>query len=96
LGVGYTCTISPSCIPSLKLLHGCYRLPARLDARFSFENLLPGEIIWRRKEETDISRGTDKLSRIVSSRMSDEEFEQISKEVGVASREEAYYYKMMV
>jgi asparagine synthase (glutamine-hydrolysing) len=63
--------------------------------RKAFENLLPGEIIWRRKEETDISRGTDKLSRIVSSRMSDTEFEQISKEVRVASREEAYYYKMM-
>jgi len=71
-------------------------LPARLDARFCFGNLLPSEIIWRRKEETDISRGTDKLSRIVSSRMSDAEFEQMSKEVGVASREEAYYYKMMV
>lgn len=63
--------------------------------RKAFENLLPGEIIWRRKEETDISRGTDKLSRIASSRMSDDEFEQISKEAGVASREEAYYYKMM-
>jgi asparagine synthase (glutamine-hydrolysing) len=65
--------------------------------RKAFENLLPTEIIWRRKEETDISRGTDKLSRIVSSRMSDEEFKQISKskEVGVASREEAYYYTMM-
>jgi len=63
--------------------------------RKAFENLLPGEIIWRRKEETDISRGTDKLSRIVSSRMSDDEFEQISKEAGIASREEAYYYKMM-
>jgi hypothetical protein len=54
------------------------------------------KIIWRRKEETDISRGTDKLSRIVSSRVSDEEFEQISKEVGVASHEDAYYYKMML
>ena len=63
--------------------------------RKAFENLLPTEIIWRRKEETDISRGTDKLSRVVSSRMSDDEFEQISKEAGVASREEAYYYKMM-
>jgi len=65
--------------------------------RKAFENLLPGEIIWRRKEETDISRGTDKLSRIVSSRMSDEEFEQISKSkaVRITSREEAYYYKMM-
>ncbi len=65
--------------------------------RKAFENLLPGEIIWRRKEETDISRGTDKLSRVVSSRMSDDEFEQISKskEVRIASREEAYYYKMM-
>jgi asparagine synthase (glutamine-hydrolysing) len=63
--------------------------------RKAFENLLPTEIIWRRKEETDISRGTDKLSRIVSSRMSDAEFEQLSKEVGVVSREEAYYYKMM-
>lgn len=63
--------------------------------RKAFENLLPTEIIWRRKEETDISRGTDKLSWIVSSRMPDEEFKQISKEVGVASREEAYYYKMM-
>ena len=65
--------------------------------RKAFEKFLPGEIIWRRKEETDISRGTDKLSRIVSSRMSDAEFEQISKstEVRITSREEAYYYKMM-
>ena len=63
--------------------------------RKAFENLLPPEIIWRRKEETDISRGTDKLSQIVSSRMPDAEFKQISKEAGVASREEAYYYKMM-
>jgi len=65
--------------------------------RKAFENLLPGEIVWRRKEETDISRGTDKLSRIVSSRMPDEEFKRISKstEVRITSREEAYYYKMM-
>jgi len=63
--------------------------------RKAFENLLPDEIIWRRKEETDISRGTDKLSRIVSSRMPDAEFKQISKEVRITSREEAYYYKMM-
>ncbi len=62
-------------------------------ALFNFKNAEEG----RRKEETDISRGTDKLSRIVSSRMSDEEFEQISKskEVRITSREEAYYYKMM-
>ncbi len=60
-------------------------------ALFNFKNAEEG----RRKEETDISRGTDKLSQIVSSRMSDTEFEQISKEAGVASREEAYYYKMM-
>ena len=65
--------------------------------RKAFEKFLPTEIVWRRKEETDISRGTDKLSRIVSSRMSDAEFEQISKstEVRITSREEAYYYKMM-
>lgn len=65
--------------------------------RKAFEKLLPSEIIWRRKEETDISRGTDKLSQIVSSRMSDEEIEQISKskEVRITSREEAYYYTMM-
>ena len=65
--------------------------------RKAFENLLPTEIIWRRKEETDISRGTDKLSQIVSSRMPEEEFEQISKSkaVRITSREEAYYYKMM-
>ena len=63
--------------------------------RKAFENLLPTEIVWRRKEETDISRGTDKLSRIVSSRMSDAEFERISKEAGVASPEKAYYYKMI-
>jgi len=65
--------------------------------RKAFEKFLPTEIIWRRKEETDISRGTDKLSRIVSLRMSDAEFKQISKstEVRITSREEAYYYKMM-
>ena len=63
--------------------------------RKAFEKSLPTEIIWRRKEETDISRGTDKLSRIVSSRMSDEEFKRISKEVGVTSPEEAYYYKVL-
>ena len=62
-------------------------------ALFNFKNAEDG----RRKEETDISRGTDKLSRIVSSKMSDAEFEQISKstEVRITSREEAYYYKMM-
>ena len=62
-------------------------------ALFNFKNAEEG----RRKEETDISRGTDKLSRIVSSKMSDAEFEQISKstEVRMTSREEAYYYKMM-
>jgi asparagine synthase (glutamine-hydrolysing) len=65
--------------------------------RKAFENLLPSEIIWRRKDETDLSRGTDKLSQIVSSRMPDAEFEQLSKskEVRITSREEAYYYKMM-
>ncbi len=62
-------------------------------ATFNFKNAEEG----RRKEETDISRGTDKLSQIVSSRMSDAEFEQISKstEARITSREEAYYYTMM-
>jgi asparagine synthase (glutamine-hydrolysing) len=63
--------------------------------RKAFEKSLPTEIIWRRKEETDISRGTDKLSRIVSSIISDAEFKQMSKVARVASHEEAYYYKMM-
>jgi asparagine synthase (glutamine-hydrolysing) len=63
--------------------------------RKAFEKLLPTEIIWRMKEETDISRGTDKLSRIVSSRISDAEFERISKEVGVTSHEAAYYYNFI-
>ena len=70
---------------------GVKRLPLPLPSCFKIFFLT----IWRRKEETDISRGTDKLSKIVSSRMPEEEFEQISKEAGVASREEAYYYKMM-
>ncbi|MCK4397957.1 MAG: hypothetical protein KAV25_03080 [Methanophagales archaeon] len=72
---------------------GVKRLPLPLPSCFNFFFLA----IWRRKEETDISRGTDKLSRIVSSRMSDAEFEQISKSkaVRITSREEAYYYKMM-
>ena len=72
---------------------GVKRLPLPLPSCFKFFFLT----IWRRKEETDISRGTDKLSQIVSSRMSDEEFEQISKstEVRITSREEAYYYKAL-
>jgi len=63
--------------------------------RKAFEKFLPTEIIWRRKEETDISRGTDKLSRIVSSRISDAEFKQMSKVARVASHEEAYYYNFI-
>jgi hypothetical protein len=72
---------------------GVKRLPLPLPSCFKIFFLT----IWRRKEETDISRGTDKLSRIVSSRMPEEEFEQISKstEVRITSREGAYYYKMM-
>ena len=65
--------------------------------RKAFENIPPTEIIWRRKEETDISRGTDKLSQIV-----DCFFENVGcgirtniKRDRVASLEEAYYYKMM-
>jgi asparagine synthase (glutamine-hydrolysing) len=63
--------------------------------RKAFEKSLPTEIIWRRKEETDISRGTDKLSRIVSLRISDAEFKQMSKVARVASHEGAYYYKVL-
>jgi asparagine synthase (glutamine-hydrolysing) len=63
--------------------------------RKAFEELLPTEIVWRRKDKNGISRGTDKLSEIVSSTISDEEFGELSKEIKLTSREEAYYYKMM-
>jgi asparagine synthetase B (glutamine-hydrolysing) len=42
-----------------RIIEFASKIPFKLKVRKAFENLLPGGIIWRRKEETDISRGTD-------------------------------------
>ena len=68
--------------------------------RKAFEDMLPSEIVWRRKEQFDEGSGTaDLLPKLLRSLITDEEADRYRKrypDVMLRSAEECYYHRVLV
>jgi len=64
--------------------------------RKSFEDLIPPEIIWRKKEPIEYGSGSNKLHEIIENMVSDEEFQSVKQKTGIKflNKEHCYYYRI--
>jgi len=64
--------------------------------RKSFEDLIPAEIVWRKKEPIEYGSGSSKLHEIINSRVTDEEFQSARKEVDIKfiNKEHFFYWRI--
>jgi len=64
--------------------------------RKSFEDLIPAEIVWRRKEPIEYGSGSTKLHEIIDSMVTDEEFQSARREVDIKfiNKEHFFYWRI--
>jgi asparagine synthase (glutamine-hydrolysing) len=64
--------------------------------RKSFEDLIPAEIVWRRKEPIEYGSGFTKLHEIIDSMVTDGEFQSARKEVDIKfiNKEHFFYWRI--
>ena len=86
--VRFTLEISPE----LKVKDGV----GKYILRKSFEDLLPPEIAWRRKEPIEYGSGSTKLHGIINGMVTDGEFQSARKEVDIKfiNKEHFFYYRI--
>ena len=95
----------------LQMIELGQRIPAKLKLagnplvekwilRKAFEDLLPSEIVWRKKEQFDEGSGTvDLLTQMLAEAMSEEEAQSYQKKytgTGLRSAEECYYHQVFM
>jgi len=78
--------------PELKVRKGI----GKYILRKSFEDLLPPEIIWRKKEPIEYGSGSNKLHKVIDDMIPNEEFRLAMKETGIKfiNREHFFYYRI--
>jgi asparagine synthase (glutamine-hydrolysing) len=78
--------------PELKVKDGV----GKYILRRSFEDLIPREIVWRRKEPIEYGSGSTKLHEIINSMVTDEEFQSARKEVDIKfiNKEHFFYWRI--
>jgi asparagine synthase (glutamine-hydrolysing) len=78
--------------PELKVKDGV----GKYILRKSFEDLIPAEIVWRRKEPIEYGSGSTKLHEIINSMVTDEEFQSARKEVDIKfiNKEHFFYWRI--
>jgi asparagine synthase (glutamine-hydrolysing) len=76
--------------PELKVKDGV----GKYILRKSFEDLIPADIVWRRKEPIEYGSGFTKLHEIIESMVTDEEFQSARKEVDIKfiNKEHFFYW----
>jgi len=64
--------------------------------RKSFEDLIPPEIVWRKKEPIEYGSGSNRLREIIANIVSEEEFQSVKEETGIKfiNREHSFYYRI--
>lgn len=62
--------------------------------RKAFEDVLPKEIIWQNKRPLEFGSGMTRLRKIISDRVSDEEFKENTFPIKFMNKEHFYYYKI--
>jgi asparagine synthase (glutamine-hydrolysing) len=62
--------------------------------RKSFEDLIPAEIVWRKKEAIEYGSGSTKLHEIINSMVTDEEFQSATEKVDIKfiNKEHLFYW----
>jgi asparagine synthase (glutamine-hydrolysing) len=78
--------------PELKVKDGA----GKYILRKSFEDLIPLEIVWRRKEPIEYGSGSTKLHEIIDSMVTDEEFRSSTREVDIKfiNKEHFFYWRI--
>ena len=78
--------------PELKVKDGV----GKYILRKSFEDLIPAEIAWRRKEPIEYGSGSTKLHKIIDSVVTDGEFQSAKKEVDIKfiNKEHFFYWRI--
>jgi len=80
--------------PDLKIRRYNDKVWGKWILRKAFEDLLPGDIIWQSKRPLECGSGMSKLRRVLSERISDDEFRENSWPVKFINKEHLYYYKI--
>jgi asparagine synthase (glutamine-hydrolysing) len=64
--------------------------------RKSFEDLIPAEIVWRRKEPIEYGSGSTRLHETINNMVTDEEFQSARKEVDIKfiNKEHFFYWRI--
>jgi asparagine synthase (glutamine-hydrolysing) len=78
--------------PELKVKDGV----GKYILRKSFEDLIPAEIVWRRKESIEYGSGSTKLHEIINNMVTDAEFQSAKEEVDIKfiNKEHFFYYRI--
>jgi asparagine synthase (glutamine-hydrolysing) len=78
--------------PELKVKDGV----GKYILRKSFEDLIPQEIVWRRKEAIEYGSGSTKLHEIINNMVTDEEFALATNEVDIKfiNKEHFFYWRI--
>jgi len=78
--------------PGLKVKDGV----GKYILRKSFEDLIPPEIVWRRKEAIEYGSGSTKLHEILNNMVTDEEFQSARNEVDIKfiNKEHFFYWRI--
>ena len=78
--------------PELKVKDGV----GKYILRKSFEDLIPAEIVWRRKEAIEYGSGSTKLHEIINSMVTDGEFQSAAREVDIKfiNKEHFFYWRI--
>ena len=78
--------------PELKVKEGI----GKYILRKSFEDLIPPEIVWRKKEPIEYGSGSTRLHKVISNIVSDEEFQSVEKKTGIKfmNKEHWFYYRI--
>jgi asparagine synthase (glutamine-hydrolysing) len=78
--------------PELKVRDGV----GKYILRKSFEDVLPAEIVWRRKEPIEYGSGSTKLHEVINNMVTDEEFQLMTNEVDIKfiNKEHFFYWRI--
>jgi len=78
--------------PELKVKDGV----GKYILRKSFEDLIPPEIVWRRKEAIEYGSGSTKLHDIINNRVTDGEFQSATREIDIKfiNKEHFFYWRI--
>ena len=78
--------------PELKVKEGI----GKYILRKSFEDVIPSEILWRRKEPIEYGSGSTKLHEVINDMVSDEEFQSATKNIDIRfiNKEHFFYYRI--